>query len=182
MNFTGAELIIRFLERRARPARGRGAVAIVAGGSALKPLKDELVDSELRRVPAAAADSLLFGYRAGLLDAAPVLAEACLRQRPLLAIAVQVRRSLIGSAGHQPEDTRRALDPLCKQWFHVNAAAELVQLLPEACSLADGGRPGPVLLEVPEDVLTELVQGAWIPQPPSIAHTSRALSSSLQYA
>jgi len=182
MNFTGAELIIRFLERRARQARGNDAVAVVAGGSALKPLKDELVDSDLRRVPVQEADSLLFGYRAGLLDVAPVLAQARLQRRPLLAIAVQVRRSLIGSAGHQPQDTRRALDPLCKHWFHVNAAAELVQLLPEACSLADGGRPGPVLLEVPEDVLTELVQGAWIPQPPAAPRAPRALNPSFQCA
>lgn len=165
MNFTGAELIIRFLERRARQARGRDAVAVVSGGAALKPLKDELVDSDLRRVPAEHAGVLLFGYRAGMLDAAPALAAARMEYLPLLGIAVQVRRELIGSPEYPLENVRRTLDPLCKQWFHVNAAAELVQLLPEAAALTDGGRPGPVVLEVPEDVLTEIVQGAWIPQP-----------------
>lgn len=179
MNFTGAELIIRFLERRARAQRGQDQVAVLARGSALKPLSEELVDSDLRRVPAPSAAVLLFGYHGGLADAAPLLAEARRQSRALIGVAVQVRRSLIGMPGHAPADTRRALDPLCKQWFHVNAAAELVQLLPEAAALADGGRPGPVVLEVPEDVLTELVQGAWIPQPlaPRLAYPSFAAAA-----
>ncbi len=79
-------------------------------------------------------------------------------------IAILMRRSLIGTDICQPAQTRRRLDALSKSWFHVGAAMELLELLPEVFRLAQNGRRGPVLLEIPEDVLTERIQGAWIPQ------------------
>lgn len=134
MNITGAELIIRFLESRS--SIGDGAVAGVQ----------------------------FFDFRNGLADARRILKTAQTQQRAVVCIAVQVRRNLIGTEAHQPAETRRVLDAATKSWFHIGAAMELLELLPEAFRLACTPQRGPVLLEIPEDVLMEQIQGAWIPQ------------------
>jgi acetolactate synthase-1/2/3 large subunit len=179
MNLTGAELIIRFLESRSCAKRDADTVAVIAGGDALRPLQRALADSTLQCVRKAEADVLFFDYGSGLSKAADVLASAKVHRRPLVCIAVQVRRSLIGSEVCRPADTRRVIDPLTKTWFHVGAAMELLQLLPEACRVAASGRRGPVLLEIPADVLTETVAGAWIPQTRARASTVRTTANSM---
>ena len=170
MNLTGAELIFRYLEDHSH-----AGVAVVGGGPALEPLELALEQSSLRCSEPGAADVLLFDYRCGLASAAGLLAGAKAQRKALLCIAVQVQRSLIGSGAFQPAQTRRMLDPLTKQWFHVGAANELVELLPQAWQLARSGRRGPVLLEVPQDVLPELVQGIWMPPPVSARATQSLL-------
>lgn len=179
MNITGAELIIRFFETLAHQPRPANAVACLSGGSALWPLERALIESTLRRGKVADSGILLFDYHNSLSAAAPVLAQAKAQRRPVVGITSQVRRPLIGTPGHQPADTRRALDPLSKSWFHIGAAMELLELLPEALRLAHSVRRGPVLLEIPEDVLTETIQGAWIPQParPSPHRNTRAIQA-----
>jgi acetolactate synthase-1/2/3 large subunit len=52
-----------------------------------------------------------------------------------------------------------------KATYHVGAAAELINVLPEAFALAQSGRAGPVVLEIPADVESELLEGAFVPAP-----------------
>ena len=110
------------------------------------------------------ADVLFFDFRNGLADASRILGPAQTQRRAVVCIAVQVHRSLIGTETHQPAATRHVLDAMTKSWFHIGAAMELLELLPEAFRLAQSTERGPVLLEIPEDVLAEVIEGAWIPQ------------------
>ena len=168
MDITGAELIIRFLEQpslseRAAAKDVANAVAVIPGGSALRVLAHALEDSALKRAPATDAGVLFFDFRTDLAQAADVLADARTQRRPLVCIAGQVRRGLMGTDACQPE-ARRILSMLTKSWFHIGAAMELLELLPAAFRIARRGPRGPVLLEIPEDVLGEVLQGAWIPR------------------
>ena len=85
-----------------------------------------------------------------------------LRQKPRAHIGADEWREV--SAGGRIADATRAC-------FHVGAAAELIELLPLAVRLANGDAPGSVVLDIPEDVLDERIEGAWIPALPAIAVT-----------
>jgi acetolactate synthase-1/2/3 large subunit len=165
MDITGAELIIRFFETRTRGHGGAGPVAVMPGGASLWPLERALAASSLPRAQEHAARVVLADLSNGSAHLAGLLMSAKVQRRAMLIVAVQVRRSLIGTEACQPVQTRRVLDASTKSWFHVGAAMELLELLPQALWLASSGRRGPVLLEIPQDVLTEQIQGAWIPQP-----------------
>ena len=88
-----------------------------------------------------------------------------LRQKPRARIDAQDWREIC--AGGRIADAARAC-------FHVGAAAELIELLPLAFQLANGDTPGSVVLDIPEDVLAERIEGAWIPALPLIAVKRRA--------
>ena len=178
MDITGAELIIRFLENRSRGRRDADVVGFIPGGAAMRPLEHALADSALRMTRELGAGILFFDFAPGLAKAEAALAGAKAQRRPMVCIAVQVRRSLIGTDACLPANTRRVLDPLTKRWFHVGAAMELLELLPEVFRLAESGRRGPVLLEIPEDVLTEVMLGAWIPRARTPKSAARAAHES----
>ena len=180
MDITGAELIIRFLESRSLTARAT-AVAVIRGGSALHVVERALEESTLKRAVAADAGVLFFDFGADLAQTADVLADARTQRRPLVCIAGQVRRSLMGTDACQPA-ARCTLSALTKSWFHIGAAMELLELLPAAFRIAARGRRGPVLLEVPEDVLTEIMQGAWIPRSETRARGPRINRTSPLFA
>jgi acetolactate synthase-1/2/3 large subunit len=146
MNITGAELINRFLESRS-----------TGGGSA-------------------DADVHFLDLRKGFAEASRVLDLAKQQQQAAVYIATQVRRYLIGTDACQPERVRALLGPLTQAWFHIGTAVELLELLPEAFRLADDSPRGPVLLEIPEDVLAEVIEGAWIPQ--ACPHRCNTVSTS----
>jgi hypothetical protein len=161
MNLTGAELITRFLAGCSPGVAPR--VARFGEGRALQALARALGPPVRPPLGADAAGVLVFDYRSHLAPAAELLRAARAQRRPLLALAVQAPRAEIGGAGCRPEDARRAFDAMAPHWFHVNAAAELVMLLPEVYRRA---QRGPALLEIPQDVLAERIEGAWIPSPP----------------
>ena len=146
MNITGAELITRYLERQ--------DLAVVAGaaGVTLRPLARSLAHSPIVHAPLAQSSVRL----ASSATALRTMAE----HAPALCIAGQVPRAEI-TAGML---ARRESVPGVKAWLHAAAAFELLALLPQAWALAQDGQPGSVVLEVPVDVLTENIEGAWIPQ------------------
>lgn len=166
MDITGAELIIRYLETHSQTRPEPARVAVIPGGVTLRPLQQMLMSSRLERASASEAEVLFFDYATNIHRVLPLLAQAYTDRRPLVVIASQVRRNLIGTEACRPSDVRRTLDAVTTSWFHVGAAMELLELLPQAFRLAHRGWRGPVLLEIPEDVLTEVIEGAWIPQSP----------------
>jgi hypothetical protein len=160
MDTTGAELIARYLHRRLRTRPG--GVAVIAGAASLAPLQQARAASGLALAAPGAADVLAFDLDAGLRGADGLFAAARAAHRPLLGLAVQAPRRLIGSPACPLDATRRTLATLTRHTFHVGAAMELLELLPRAAALADARR-APVLLEIPQDVLGERVLGAWVP-------------------
>jgi acetolactate synthase-1/2/3 large subunit len=78
---------------------------------------------------------------------------------PLFAIVGQVERAYRGREAFQEVDQTGSFGQLAKWTAEPTTIDELAQALPEAVRQALGGRPGPVLLSLPEDLLDEIVPG-----------------------
>ncbi len=81
------------------------------------------------------------------------LATAFMDSTPLIAITGQVARHFIGRDAFQETDILGVTQPITKHSFLVERIEDLADIVHEAFRLALGGRPGPVLIDVPKDVL-----------------------------
>jgi acetolactate synthase I/II/III large subunit len=86
------------------------------------------------------------------------LATAHMDSSPVVAITGQVSRPMIGRDAFQETDIIGITLPITKQSFLVQDAAELADVVREALTLAQAGRPGPVLVDVPKDVQNQKVE------------------------
>lgn len=80
------------------------------------------------------------------------LATAFMDSTPVVAITGQVTWSLIGRDGFQETDILGITQPITKHNFLVERVEDLADIVHEAFRLAQGGRPGPVLIDVPKDI------------------------------
>src|SRR5438270_2501924 len=80
------------------------------------------------------------------------LATAYMDSTPLVAITGQVARPFIGRDAFQETDILGVTQPITKHNFLVQRVEELADIVHEAFKLARGGRPGPVVIDVPKDV------------------------------
>ncbi len=83
------------------------------------------------------------------------LATANFDSVPLVVISGQVSRSMIGNDAFQEADIVGISRSVTKHNYLVTDRAELGRIVREAFYLARSGRPGPVLVDIPKDVLTE---------------------------
>jgi acetolactate synthase-1/2/3 large subunit len=74
---------------------------------------------------------------------------------PMLLLVGQVARGTTGREGFQEVDYRQFFGPLAKWVTQVEEAARLPEVMARAFSVACSGRPGPVVVALPEDMLTE---------------------------
>src|SRR5690348_5364843 len=80
------------------------------------------------------------------------LATAYMDSTPIVAITGQVARPFIGRDAFQETDILGVTQPITKHNFLVLRVEELADIVHEAFRLARGGRPGPVVIDVPKDV------------------------------
>src|SRR5207302_5960810 len=80
------------------------------------------------------------------------LATAHMDSSPVVAITGQVPRAMIGRDAFQETDIVGITLPITKQNYLVQDVAELAGVVREALAVAQEGRPGPVLIDVPKDV------------------------------
>src|SRR6266849_4310448 len=80
------------------------------------------------------------------------LATAFMDSTPIVAITGQVGRPFIGRDAFQETDILGVTQPITKHNFLVKRVEDLAEIVHEAFRLARGGRPGPVLIDVPKDV------------------------------
>ena len=85
------------------------------------------------------------------------LANAFLDSIPVVAITGQVSRSMIGHDAFQEVDICGITMPITKQTFLVSKPEELAQTMRLAFQIARSGRPGPVVIDVPKDVQTSVM-------------------------
>jgi len=85
------------------------------------------------------------------------LATAHMDSSPVVAITGQVSRAMIGRDAFQETDIVGITLPITKQSYLVQDAAELADVVLEAIAVAQHGRPGPVLIDVPKDVQNQKV-------------------------
>jgi acetolactate synthase-1/2/3 large subunit len=143
-------------------------------GGAVLPLYDEIFDADIRHIlvrheqaAAHAAD----GYaRAtgkvgvciatsgpGATNLVTGIATAYMDSVPIVAITGQVPRSLIGYDAFQEANITGITLPITKHNYLVQDTADIPRIFKEAFYIAQTGRPGPVLIDVPKDTQTELI-------------------------
>ena len=86
---------------------------------------------------------------------------------PIVAITGQVARTALGSEAFQECDICSIASVCTKRTYLVMSAADLSHTIREAFQIAQEGRPGPVLIDVPRDVQLELAEFEYpdIPEP-----------------
>lgn len=161
---SGADLVLRVLEQE--------GVEICFGmpGGAILPLYDAFArGTSVRHVLVRheqGAGHMAEGYarasgRVGVVVATSgpgatnlvtPIANAAMDSNPLLCITGQVRGDLIGTDAFQECDIVAVTRPLAKGVWQVRDVRELERVLRDALALARGGRPGPVLVDLPRDV------------------------------
>jgi acetolactate synthase-1/2/3 large subunit len=92
------------------------------------------------------------------------LADAQMDSVPIVAITGQVGRALIGTDAFQEADISGITMPITKHNFLVNSGAEIAKVMAEAFHIAESGRPGAVLVDIPKDVLQAQTTFSWPPQ------------------
>ena len=83
------------------------------------------------------------------------LANAMMDSVPVIALTGQVPRAAIGRDAFQETDTTGITMPITKHNYLAMHAADLPRIFREAFHIASTGRPGPVLIDLPRDVLEE---------------------------
>jgi len=175
MRMTGAEIVLRALKDN--------GVEHIFGypGGAVLPIYDEIFQQEdiqhilVRHEQGAghAAEGyarstgkvgvLLVTSGPGATNAVTPLQDALMDSIPLVCISGQVPSSLIGSDAFQECDTVGITRPCTKHNWLVKDVNDLARILHEAFRIAQSGRPGPVLVDIPKDV--QFATGTY--QPPS---------------
>ena len=163
----GAQAMVKCLENE--------GVEMVFGypGVAICPFYDSLLDTDIKSVlirteqnAAHAASGLArvtgkVGVCAvtsgpGATNLITGIATAFADSIPLVCITGQVNSELIGSDVFQEADITGAVESFVKYSYLVKNAEDIPQIFKEAFYIARTGRPGPVLIDLPKDVMGEL--------------------------
>jgi acetolactate synthase-1/2/3 large subunit len=160
---TGAESVVRALENA-----GVETLFGVTGG-AIMPVYDALYDSEMYHVTMAheqgaahAADAYgivsgdpgvcLATSGPGATNLVTGIADADMDSDPMIALTGQVPTDFVGNDAFQETDTTGVTSPITKTNIFAQAADEVGDDVGTAFALADEGRQGPTLVDLPKDV------------------------------
>jgi acetolactate synthase I/II/III large subunit len=80
---------------------------------------------------------------------------------PMVVLTGNVARTLIGRDGFQEADITGITMPITKHNYLVMRASEIAQAVREAFHIANTGRKGPVLVDIPKDVFVEEAEFEW---------------------
>jgi acetolactate synthase I/II/III large subunit len=173
---TGAQSLVRSLE-----SAGAQVVFGIPGGAIL-PAYDPLFDStRLRHILVRheqGAGHAAEGYAQatgrvgvcmatsgpGATNLVTPIADAYMDSFPLVAITGQVPSGAIGTDAFQEADIVGITMPITKHNFLVQSVEDIPRTVAEAFHLAATGRPGPVLVDIPKDILQAQGGFAWPPQ------------------
>jgi acetolactate synthase-1/2/3 large subunit len=89
------------------------------------------------------------------------IAAAYMDSVPLVAITGNVPTRLLGKDSFQEVDTAGISMPVVKHNWIVKNVDELAEVIREAFIVAQSGRPGPVLIDIPQDIAAR--EAEWIP-------------------
>ncbi|MDZ5696823.1 acetolactate synthase 3 large subunit [Chelativorans sp. M5D2P16] len=170
---TGAEIVVQAL-------RDNGVEHIFGyPGGAVLPIYDELFQQEdvehilVRHEQGAGhaaegyarstgkAGVMLVTSGPGATNAVTALQDALMDSIPLVCISGQVPTTLIGSDAFQECDTVGITRPCTKHNWLVRDVNRLAAVLHEAFHVAQTGRPGPVVVDIPKDV--QFAKGTYTP-------------------
>ena len=169
---TGAKSLISSLE-----AADVEVVFGIPGGTIL-PAYDPLIESSIRHIlmrHEQGAGHAAEGYahvtgKAGVCMATSgpgatnlvtPIADAFMDSIPIVAITGQVPRAAIGNDAFQEADITGITMPVTKHSYKVMDPDEIPSVIAEAFHIATTGRPGPVLVDIPKDVLQAPTTFSW---------------------
>lgn len=89
------------------------------------------------------------------------LADALLDSVPIVAITGQVPRRMIGTDAFQETPIVEVTRSITKHNYLVMDVEDIPRIVREAFFLANSGRPGPVLIDVPKDIQQQMVVPVW---------------------
>jgi acetolactate synthase-1/2/3 large subunit len=81
------------------------------------------------------------------------LVDALMDSIPLVCLTGQVVSHLIGNDAFQEADTTGITRPATKHNYLVKSTNDLARIIHEAFYIASNGRPGPVLVDIPKDII-----------------------------
>jgi len=172
MKVTGAQALFRSLE-------GEGVDTIFGiPGGAILPAYDPLLDSSVRHVLTRheqGAGHAAEGYAwatgkvgvcmatsgPGGCNLVTALADAKMDSVPIVAITGQVPTPVVGNDAFQEADITGITMPVTKHNFLVTDPGQVAETIREAFHIASTGRPGPVLVDIPKDVLVNETTWKW---------------------
>src|SRR3954454_9829344 len=96
----------------------------------------------------------------GATNAVTGLVDALMDSIPVICLTGQVPTHLIGNGAFQEADTTGITRPATKHNYLVKAIGDMARTLHEAFHVARCGRPGPVVVDLPKDMLT--ARGAYV--------------------
>ena len=88
----------------------------------------------------------------GATNVVTPIVDAMMDSVPTVFITGQVRTDLIGTDGFQETDTLGITMPVVKHSFQIRDPREIPRAIHEAFYLARSGRPGPVVVDIPQDL------------------------------
>ena len=159
----GAKALIHALEKE-----GVDVVFGLPGGANL-PIYDALVGANLRHILVRheqSAAHMADGYARikrnagvcfatsgpGATNIITGIATAYADSSPIVAVTGQVPLAMIGKDAFQETDIIGIANPCTKYSFQPRAAGEIPEAVKKAFFIAESGRPGPVLVDIPKDV------------------------------
>ena len=172
MKVSGAQALFKALE-------GEGVETIFGiPGGAILPAYDPLVDSSIRHVlcrheQGAGHAAEGYAWATGKVGVAMAtsgpggcnlvtpLADAKMDSVPMVAITGQVPTPVVGNDAFQEADITGITMAVTKHNFLVTDPGEVAEAIREAFHIARTGRPGPVLVDIPKDVLVNETTWHW---------------------
>ena len=153
---------------------GHTNIAVLAALS--KSTKIKFINTRHEQIAAHAADGyaratkkasvLLSHLSPGLTNAATGVANASLDSIPMVVIAGDVPTHYFGKGPHQEVNLHADASqceiyrPFCKRVWRVDSPHLFPEILEKAFTLAESGRPGPVLIDVPMDIFSKEIDVA----------------------
>jgi len=181
---------------RAMEAKGVDVIFGIPGGSIL-PLYDAFYDSNIRTIlmrheqqAAHAAE----GYARvkgrpgvavatsgpGATNLVTGIVNAMMDSQPVIAITGQVPREVLGTDAFQETDITGILLPVTKYAVTIKDPSKLAQTFIDSYYIATAGRPGPVLIDIPRDVLQADVELQWKDEPSLIKYALGSVTGQTQ--
>ena len=188
-DLTGGQLVARVLKQA-----GVGHVFTLCGGHIL-PIYDgcldegiAVIDARHEQAAAHAADAYarltrnvgvaMVAPGPGVTDAVTGVANAYAARSPMVLIGGAAPLSLRGLGALQEMEQVALLRPITKGSFTVPETRQIPEVLTTAIRTALSGRPGPVFVEIPVDLLMSTIEDRLAPIPTDYVHRSRAAADS----
>ena len=169
VELSGSKALMHTLEKE--------GVDIVFGmpGGANLPMYDELIQTNIRHILVRheqSAAHMADGYGRikrkpgvcfatsgpGATNLVTGICNAHMDSSPMVAITGQVPTSMIGKDAFQECDIMGMCTSITKYCFQPRSAVEIPEMVKKGFYIAQSGRPGPVLIDIPKDVQQEIAE------------------------